>query len=119
MKPALVVAMILVAASARTTSADMWRDYGSWTVREPTAFGCQHRESLSPLSEYARGNDHDGFERALREQMMSGECALLQGGAHVLIYENLPRDDLRRIRQIGDGRFLWLPFNVVHQAGTP
>jgi hypothetical protein len=114
-----VVLALALATFARTASADMWRDYGSWMVREPAAFGCEHRESLSPISEYARGNDRDGFERALREQMMTGECALLQGGAHVLIYENLPRDDLRRIREIGGSRYLWLPFNVVHQAGTP
>jgi hypothetical protein len=94
-------------------------DYGAWIVREPAAFGCEHRESLRPISEYARSNDRDGFERALREQMMTGECALLQGGLHVLIYENLPRDDLRRIRAVGEMRYLWLPFNVVHQAGTP
>ena len=118
MRAVLAIAVTL-AAFAQTAMADMWRDYGAWMVRAPAAFGRQHRESLGPISEYARGNDHDGSERALRAQMMSGECALLQGGAHVLIYENLPRDDLRRIRQIGDGRFLWLPFNAVHQALTP
>ena len=118
MRAVLAVAVI-VAAFAQTAMADTWRNYGAWVVREPAAFGCQHRDSLSPLSEYARGNDHDGFERALREQLVTGECALLQGGAHVLIYQNLPRDDPRRIRKIGDGRFLWLPFKVVHQAGTP
>jgi hypothetical protein len=115
---AAVLALVL-AALAQTAMADTWRDFGSWIVREPAAFGCQHRESLSPLSEYARSDDHNGFERAVRAQMMTGECAFLQGGAHVLIYENLPHDDLRKIQQIGDGRFLWLPFNVVHQAGTP
>ena len=118
MKAVAVLALVFFTL-AQAASGDEWHDYGAWMVREPAAFGCQHRESLGPLSEYARGNDHNGFERALRTQMMTGECAFLQGGAHVLIYENLPRDDLRKIRQIGDGRYLWLPFNVVHQDGTP
>jgi hypothetical protein len=72
MRAELAVAVI-VAAFAQTAMADTWRNYGAWVVREPATFGCQHRDSLSPLSEYARGNDHDGFERALREQLVTGE----------------------------------------------
>lgn len=118
MKALLVIALI-VAAFARAAIADVWRDNGAWEVRAPAGFGCEHRETLNPISEYARENDRDGFERALGEQMASGECTLLKGGTHVLLFENLPRDDLRRIRAIGDPRFLWLPFSSVHQTGTP
>ena len=115
----LVVASLIVAGFARSAAADMWRDYGSWIVRQSAAFGCQHRESLALLSQSARGNDQNGFERAMREQMIAGECEFLEGGTHVLIYENLPAADLRKIRVIGEYRFLWLPFNVVQQGDMP
>ena len=116
---AILVAVLVIAASLRSATADMWRDYGSWIVGQSAAFGCQHWESLAPLSHHARSDDHDGFERALREQMIAGECEFLEGGTHIFVYENFPAADLRKIRVIGEDRFLWLPFNVVKQGGTP
>ena len=114
MKPPYVLVALLFSGFARPALADMWSDNGSWVVSEPAAFACQHREILSRLSKYARDNDHDAFERELAEHM-ADECALLRRGTRVLLLENLPRESLRRIRVIGELRFLWLPLDMVHQ----
>ena len=114
MKPPYVLVALLFSGFARAALADMWSDNGSWVVSEPAAFACQHRETLSRLSEYARDNDHKAFERALDEHM-ADECALLRRGTRVLLLENLPRESLRRIQVIGEMRFLWLPLDMVHQ----
>ena len=62
----LVPAMTLTfTVFAQTAITDPWRDNGSWVVRDPGGFGCQHRGTLDPLYAYAHGNDRRPFEHAL------------------------------------------------------